>query len=63
MRFSGRKRKAQNIFKKPKTLGEMKANQDEESQYGRKRDVPNAWDDNVIQKERNWKKFRKSKWK
>ena len=67
MKFSGSKRrnKIKHIFRKPKTLVEMKANQDEDAKHGRRRDVPSAWDDITTSSRgnRNWKKYRKSKWK
>jgi len=66
MKFSGSKRrnKIKHLFRKPKTLVEMKANQDDEAKCGRQRDVPSAWDDIWKDRnDRNWKKFRKTKWK
>jgi hypothetical protein len=54
------------IMRKPKTQAERKANQDGCARPSRSpKNLPNAWDDNVIasRSDRNWKKFRKTKWK
>lgn len=66
MKFSGSKRrnKIKHLFRAPKTFVEMKANQDEDAKYGRRRDIPSAWDDIWVDRnDRNWKRYRKSKWK
>lgn len=53
------------FFRKPKTTGERRANQSEDAKHGRRRDLPNSWDDIMksSREDRNWKKFRKTKWK
>lgn len=53
-------------FRSPKTTGERRANQDDGERWeGRRRDLPSAWDDIYIfsRDNRNWKKFRKTKWR
>ena len=51
-------------FRKPKTMGEKRANVSEDStaSAGRKRDLPSSWDDIQVQHQRSWKKNRKSKY-
>lgn len=52
-------------FRRPKTTSERRANQDEDARHGRRRDVPNAWDDIMVasRANRNWKKYRKTKYR
>ena len=54
------------FFRKPKTQAERKANQEGDARPNRSpANLPNAWDDNpkASRDDRNWKKFRKTKWK
>lgn len=54
------------IFRHPKTFQETKANLKDEELRAKFRDrwLPNVYDDIfVFREDRNWKRFRKTKWK
>lgn len=53
------------FLRHPKTFGELRANQEEFGRSKRgKRLLPTSWDDIFVNRDdRNWKRFRKTKWK
>lgn len=53
------------ILRHPKTFGELRANQDGFGRAKRgKRVLPTVYDDIFVdRRDRNWKRFRKTKWK
>ena len=54
--------RVKDILRYPKTLQEIKANQDWPVR-GRRKHLPTAWDDQWRDLSRNWKKYRKTQYK